>query len=397
MAEKLTSFRDSTRLRAGALAGPRNVFGLLGIVGLLAAAVGFLVNRDQFFYSYFLAFVFWLTVALGCLFFVLVNHLARAGWSVAVRRIAEVGAGAVPVFAILFLPVLFGLPRLFPWLQPGAAEHDALIHHKAGYLNPVFFLIRAAVYFGVWSLLGRYFLKGSVSQDESGDPRTTVRLQSRAAPSMILFAITLSFMAIDWMMSMDPHWYSTIFGVYIFSGSTLAGFAFITLVIAGLRSRRILEHTLRTDHFQDLGRLMFAFSVFWAYIGFSQYFLIWYGNIPEETLWFVGTWRQVGLFLAVGRFAVPFVFLMPRWTKRRPWIVTLLALWVLFMQSVDLYWMIIPNLHPEGAVLSWMGAATFSGVGGVYLYVFLRMLGGRALIPVGDPRLRESLALEHLY
>jgi hypothetical protein len=286
-------------------------------------------------------------------------------------------------------------------MEPGAADHDALLQHKEGYLNLAFFLVRAAVYFAVWAWLGWYFLRRSTAQDESGDPRTTVLLQTRAAPGMILFALTVSFMAVDWLMSMDPHWYSTIFGVYIFSGSTLAGFAFITLVLSGLRRRGFLSHTIRTDHFQDMGRLMFAFSVFWAYIGFSQYFLIWYGNIPEETLWFVhrseGTWKQVGLFLAVGRFAVPFVLLMPRWTKRRPAIVALLAAWILFMQSVDLYWMIIPNLHHEGAVFSWMGAATFSGVGGVFLFLYLRTLAGRALLPVGDPRLRESLALEHLY
>lgn len=385
----------------GGLARPMMIYAVLGVLGLVASAVGYATEREQFFHSYLTAYVFGLTVCLGCLFFVMLQHLTRAGWSVAVRRVAEAAASLVPLFIVLFIPVLLGRGELFHWTHHDAVEHDHLLQHKHGYLNLTFFLIRAAVYLVVWMVLARYFYSRSVAQDESGDPMITVRMQRWAAPGMILFAFTLTFMGFDWLMSMDPHWYSTIFGVYVFSGSSLVGYAFLTLAMTGLRWNGFLRQAVRVDHYQDMGRLMFAFAVFWAYIAFSQYFLIWYGNIPEETVWYVhrmeGSWKTLSYFLAVGHFAVPFVLLMSRWTKRRPWFVTALAAWMLFVHYIDLYWIIMPNFRHEGVAGHWLDLTCLVGVWGVFIALLLHRLAGKALIPVGDPRLRESMALEHLY
>jgi hypothetical protein len=392
---------DVFRVPVESWASTKTFFAGLAVVGIALSAVGFFVDRAQFFHSYLTAFVFVLTIALGCLFFVMLQHVTRAGWSVAVRRMAEVSASTVPFFVILFIPVLFGLGELFHWTHSGAVEHDALLQHKSGYLNVIFFLIRAAFYFLVWALLARYFLGRSLAQDTTKDPMITVQMQRRAAPGIILFAFTLSFMAFDWLMSMDPHWYSTIFGVYTFAGTATASFAFLAIASMSLRRGGCLVNTVRVDHYQDLGRLMFAFSVFWAYISFSQFFLIWYGNIPEETIFYVhrieGSWKTLSYFLAIGHFAVPFVLLMSRWTKRKPSFVTAMATWMLVIHYLDIYWLVMPNFHHEGVQFHWLDLACLAGVLGVFLTVFTRKLVGHALVPVGDPRLPECLSVEHLY
>jgi hypothetical protein len=395
-----TSLPDPIQVPAGGWPRARRIFDVIAAGGLLLSVLGFMVNRPQFYYSWLVALVFVLTVALGTLLFVMLQHITRAGWSVAIRRQAEVSAYLVPHFLILFLPILLGIREIYPWARPDALQ-DSLVRYKHAYLNVPFFLIRAVIYFGVWTLLARYFLRRSLFQDTSKDFRVTLDLQRRAAPGIILYGLTLTFMAFDWLMSGDPHWYSTIFGVYIFAGNTLAAFAFLTLVAITLRHGGWLRHTVRADHYQDLGRFMFAFAVFWAYIAFSQFFLIWYGNMPEETEWYVhritGSWKAFSYFLAAGHFAVPFVLLMPRWTKRRPRFVAALAVWILLMHFLDVHWIVMPRLHAEGFAPSWIDLVTVVGIAGVFLSLYTRRLAAHALVPVGDPRLPEALALEHLY
>ena len=395
-----TSLPDPIQVPADAWPRVRRFTLVIAALGVLLSLIAFVVSRPQFYHSWLVAFTFVLTIVLGTLFFVMLQHITRAGWSVAIRRLAEVSASLLPIFAVLFLPVLIGVRELYPWSRPEALE-DHLIAHKRPYLNLPFFLIRAVLYFGIWTLLSRYFLRRSVLQDETKDFRLTLDLQRTAAPGIIVYALTLTFMAFDWLMSGEPKWYSTIFGVYIFAGNTLAAFAFLTLVATALRRGGWLVHTLRTDHYQDLGRFMFAFSVFWAYIAFSQFFLIWYGNMPEETEWYAhrieGSWKAASYFLAAGHFAVPFVLLMPRWTKRRPRFVAALAVWILAMHYLDMYWIVMPRLHHHEFAPSWVDLGTLMAVSGVFLFFFVRRLAAKALVPVGDPRLPESLALEHLY
>jgi hypothetical protein len=392
---------DKFEVPAGAWKGARTLFVAAAVGGFLLAALGFAVDREQFFYSYLTAYVFFLTLCLGALFFTLVQHLSRAGWSVAVRRLAEAAGWAVPVFAVLFLPLLPGLGVVFHWAQPGAAAHDPVLAQKSGYLNVPFFLVRMALYFVIWTVIARYFYGRSVRQDESRDPMITVVLQRRAAPAMVLYALTFSFMSFDCLMSLTPHWFSTIFGVYVWSGGVLSALAFLTLVSFAIRRESGLSDVLRTDHFQDLGRLLFAFTVFWAYIAYSQFMLIWYGNLPEETVWFLprihGSWGWASLVLGLGHFAVPFMLLMSRWLKRRPVLVAATAVWVLLMCYFDIFWMVMPNLHHDVFRLSWLDLVCVIAVGGVFLSVFTAKLARAKLVPAGDPRLPESLALEHAY
>ena len=299
--------------------------GVLGLAGIGGAyALG--QENSQFYFSYLTAFAYFLSIALGGLFFVLIQFATRAGWSVVVRRIAEQVMATLPVFAILFIPVIFGMHDLYHWTHaelydPTSDQYDKILAGKQGYLNESFFLIRAGVYFVVWIALSQYFLKKSLSQDESGDKGITAQLQKWSALGLALYAMTQTFAAFDWLMSLDPHWYSTMYGVYFFAGGFVAIFAVLAIFTIRLSTPDgVLNGIATEEHFHDLGKLLFGFTVFWAYIAFSQYFLIWYSNIPEETLFYKhrmeSGWMNVSIFLMIGHFAVPFFLLMSRHMKR---------------------------------------------------------------------------------
>ena len=298
-----------------------------GVLGIgLTAAIEFMSERGSagFFHRYLFAFCVCLTISLGSLFFVLVQHLTKAGWSASVRRIAEIlSLGNLPL-AVLFLPilvsVLMGSHALYEWNDPEAVKHSSLLAGKSGYLNAGFFAVRAVVYFAVWILLTRLFVGTSIRQDVIGSPDLTSQMEGLSAPGTLAFSLTSSFAAIDWLMSLAPEWFSTIFGVYIFAGCLVSCFATMSLVVLWLKSRGFLAKAVTVEHQHDLGKLLFAFTCFWAYIAFSQYFLIWYANIPEETVWFkwrlTPAWTPVSVFLALGHFVLPFVFFMSRHIKR---------------------------------------------------------------------------------
>jgi len=356
--------------------------------------------RIQFFWSYLVAFLFWLSIGLGGLFFVIVQFATRAGWSVVVRRLAECLMAGLPLFVLLFLPIAAGLHDLFHWTHAEAVAGDVFLQRKAGYLNEPFFYARAGLYFVVWAALGLWYYRLSVRQDGDGDPAHTKRMQWWSGPAIVLFALSLTFAAFDWIMSLDPHWYSTMYGVYYFAGAIVAAFATLGLLAVALRRAGVLRDVVTVEHFHDLGKLMFAFTVFWAYIAFSQYFLIWYANIPEETVWYAhrweGSWRDVTILLGVGHFALPFFFLLPRGVKRRTPTLVAAAVWLLLMHLVDLHWQVMPSLHPHGVHVTLADALTFVGVGGLYTGVVGLLLRRRAAVPLRDPRLAESLAFENV-
>src|SRR5512134_1659927 len=284
------------------------VFALLG-----AAACAILGAADprQFFFSWLVSFLFFLSLALGALFFVLIQYAAQGGWGIVVRRIGETTFATVPVMAALFLPVLLGLHDLYEWSAPGAAEHDALLRWKAPFLNVPFFLLRAALYFGCWSFIALLYYRVSRRQDATGDPALSARLRRLAGPAIIVLALTQTFASIDWIMSLTPHWYSTIFGVYFFAGSFVAFIALLSVVASAMRRVRLLDTVITAEHLQDIGKLLFGFTAFWAYIAFSQFFLVWYPNLPEETIWYKerleGSWSTISLLLMAGHFGVPFL------------------------------------------------------------------------------------------
>lgn len=370
----------------------------LGLVGLALLAVPAWGDPQRALAAWLVALVTLLTIALGCLYFVLIHTAMQGGWGVAVRRVAENAAATLPLFALLFLPLAIGRGQLYPWVHAEAA--DALLRWKRPYLNEGFFLARAAFYFVVWSAIAWWFLRLSRKQDVAPDPLLAARLRRWSGPLLIPLGLTHTFAAFDWLMSLDPHWYSTIFGVYSFSGSLVAAFAFLAMATASLRRSGPMSAAWSAEHLHDLGKLLFTFTVFWAYIGFSQYFLIWYGNLPEETVFFrhrlQGTWGNLSVLLAVGHFAAPFLFLLLRATKRSPVALSVAAAWLLAMHWLDVSWLVLPSLPGTGGGLGLTDAGALLAVGGAFLGTFGWLTRGHPLLPVGDPRLAESMAFENV-
>lgn len=380
----------------------RRVWRIAAVVGALGAvASAVLAGGDprQFSFSWLIAFLYFLSLALGATYFVLIHYATQAGWGVVVRRVAENAAATLPLFVVLFVPLVFRMGDLFPWSVPGAAAADHVLHGKEPYLNRGFFLARAAICFAAWSAIALAYAVASRRQDASGDLATSARLRRWAGPAILVLAITQTFAAVDWIMSLEPHWYSTIFGVYAFSGSFVGFLAFLAIVVVAVRRAGLLREVVTPEHLHDMGKLVFAFVVFWAYIGFSQYFLIWYGNIPEETVFFLqrttGSWRAASALLATGHFAVPFFFFLPRSVKRSPAALATGSAWVLLMHLVDVYWLVAPVLHPDGVHVGAADVAAFVAVGGMFFAVFGRLTTAAPLVPLRDPRVAESLALEN--
>lgn len=372
----------------------------LAVLGIVLAVVAAIVDRERFAPAYLTGFVFVTTVGLGGLFFVLIQHLTRAGWSVGPRRQMEWLSGILPVSAALFLPVAVLAHDLYrEWMGPEAAN-DEVLRGKAAYLNPTFFYVRAVVFLAAWTVLALWFWRTSRKQDESGDPALTVKMQLSSAPCVVIFALTLTFAAFDWLMSLDPHWYSTIFGVYIFAGSATSSLATLALMTLALQSAGIMGKVSTVEHRHDIGKLLFGFIVFWAYIGFSQFLLIWYANIPEETIFYLhrleGSWKTVSLTLLFGHFIVPFIVLLSRHAKRHPGVLGAASVLILVMHYVDIYWLVMPNFLHEGASPSWIDLAGLLGPLGIgALAVVLRARRSPAY-PLRDPRLTEAMHVENL-
>jgi hypothetical protein len=388
--------------RAGRWAAAGGAAGIVALLAALGAAyAGGEGGSGRFFHAWLVSWLFFLSLALGALFFVMLQHLTRAGWSVVVRRVAEIVASTLAPLALLGMPLVLGLGELYPWAGGGHAAHGAhaaAIEAKRAYLNVPFFLARAALYFAVWIALAWRFASRSRAQDASGDPRLTVGLERLAAPGMVLFALTVSFFSFDWLMSLNPLWSSTIFGVYFFAGCAVGFFALLPPMLAWLQARGLARHAVSMEHYHDMGKLVFAFVVFWAYIAFSQYMLMWYANLPEETVWYrvrqQGGWAYVSLLLLAGHFLAPFVALLSRYPKRRPRLLVAVAAWVLFMHWVDVYWLVKPGRI--SGMPGMLDALCFVAVGCLVFAAAAARLRTLSLVPVKDPRLDESLRFENV-
>jgi hypothetical protein len=375
------------------------VLATIGIAGSLLLARGSEGGMDHLLETYLVSFAFFLSISLGALFFVLLQHCTRAGWSVVVRRVAEALAGNVWLMAVLAIPVVLGMDHLYHWTDTAAAAHDPLLAGKLGFLNPSFFIVRLIAYFIIWGVMASFLHRTSIAQDKSGDPALTLRMERFSAPGMVLFALSLNFAAFDLLMSLDPHWFSTIFGVYYFAASVVAFLAVMPKILYGLQTRGILKNAVTVEHYHDFGKLLFGFTVFWAYIAFSQYMLIWYGNLPEETEWFLkrqtGEWTTVSLMLIFGHFVVPFLLLVSRFIKRRPLLLALTGGYVALMCWVDIYWLAIPEFSPGVARFGLLDVLCLLGMSGVFSAVVLFRLSRHSVIAEKDPRLEESLAFEN--
>jgi hypothetical protein len=370
---------------------------VVGVVALALCVVGWLVAPAQFYASWLLGVVYWVGISIGCLALSMIHHLTGGTWGVPVRRVWEAAAGVLPLLALLFVPLLLRLEVLYPWARDAAAD-DAILQHKAAYLNEPFFLARFALYFVVWIGLAWSLQRLSDRQDRAADPRLTKRAQVIAAPGLVLWAFVTTFAYVDWLMSLEPHWFSTIYGVYFFGGSGMAAMAFLILAGVVLARRPPFDHWLGRRHFHDWGKLLFAFVLLWTYFALSQFLIIWSGNLPEETIWYLHRmthgWQYVGLALALLQFAVPFALLLSRGLKRNPRALAGVALFILLMRWVDHLWQIAPSFHPNGFALHWLDVAAPLAVGGLWLAAFAWLFGRRPVVPVHDPYLEESLGDE---
>lgn len=376
----------------------------VGIAALIYWSTLFQLDHGRAMFGYLFAFIVVLSLGLGSMVFVLIQHVTRAGWSVAVRRLPETAISIMPLFLLLFIPIALFMHDIFPWTH---VEHmDAILQKKQGYLNENFFLIRSFGYLIIWSVMGIWFYKSSVKQDEGGRFGITRMNQAISAPGIIIFGLTLTFAGFDWVMSLQPHWYSTIFGVYFFAGSLLFALAFMTLMAMLLQSMGFLKNVITGDHYHDLGKLLFGFTIFWAYIGFSQFMLYWYGNIPEEIEFYTHRmhhgWDKISWALPVIHFFMPFFALMSRTLKRVRLVLTINCLWVITVHLVDLYWLIMPtyqdpNVHegPPHLHVAMVDVLATVGMFSLFFGAFLLVLSRNKIVPVGDPRFQESLAFEN--
>jgi hypothetical protein len=367
----------------------------IGGVLLAICVVGGMADMSQFFQSYLVAFLFWLGITLGSLALLMVQHLTGGNWALVIRRILEAGTRTLPLMAVAALPLLFGMKTLYVWSQPG--QTDPVIVAKRLYLNPEFFIARMVLYFAIWFLLAYLLNKWSRTEDTAGHPHVWERMEGLSGIGLVLYGFTVTFAGIDWVMSLEPRWYSTIYGMLFMVGQALAAMAFSVTMLIWLSEREPLSRVVRASHFGDLGSFLLTFVMLWAYLEFSQFLIIWGGNLSEEIPWYIrrmqGTWGRVGLLLVLLNFALPFFLLLFRHVKRRTRSLLIVASIVLLMRLVDMYWMVLPAFGGGDARLTWMNIVLPLGMGGVWFAYFVWQLQKMPMLPVHDPRL-EGLA-EH--
>ena len=368
---------------------------LAGVGGLIVSAIGGLFNPTQFFQSYLMAYMLCLGTSLGCLALGMVHQLSGGAWGVVLRRPIGAAARVLPLLTLLFLPILFGMSRLYIWTHADVVAASETLRHKQPYLNVPFFIVRAVIYFLVWNGIS-YFLNAlSLEQDRTGDPAIARRMQRLSAGGLVAYGLTITFASFDWLMSITPDWYSTIFGVLILGGQGLSAMAFLIVAIFWLSRRPPLDAIIKPDHFHDAGNLTLMFVMLWAYFSFSQYLLIWAGNLPQEISWYQHRlqtgWRAVGILLIVFHFAVPFVILLLRRVKREATDLMRLAVGILVMRLVDLFWLIAPDFHRGGISVSWLDILLPASLAAIWLGAVVWQLRGRAILPVHDPEFDETL------
>lgn len=377
----------------------------VGVVGLALCFVGAFFNSEQFFRSYLLAYVFWMGITLGCFAIMMLHHMSGGAWGIVIRRLLESGSRMLPMMALFFVPLVFGLHDLYSWARPEEVARDEVLQHKRVYLNIPFFLVRTVIYFVVWISVSRFLNKWSLEQDRTGSPPPR-KFQLLSGPGLVLYGLTITFASIDWVMSLEPHWFSTIFGISFMGGQALSALAFVIVVLTLLSGRKPLSDVVSSTHFHDLGKLLLAFIMLWAYFAFSQYLIIWSGNLREETPWYLsriqGGWGWIGVLLILFHFVLPFLLLLSRDLKRNARMLIKVAVVIIFMRLVDLFWIIVPASSHGGADVThaslpiywiWMYLMAPVGLGGVWLAGFLWQLKGRPLLPLKDPYLQQ--AIEH--
>jgi hypothetical protein len=375
----------------------------VGAAALAACLAGAFLSPDAFFRGYLFAYVFFTGLSLGCLAVAMLHHLTGGAWGISIRRILESGTRTLPLIAVLFVPIALGMKHLYSWSRPEVVATDAVLQAKQAYLNVPFFLARTAFYFVVWIAVAYFLNRWSLEQDHGGSERLTRKLQLLSAGGLVAYGLTMTFASIDWVMSLEPRWFSTMYGVLYIAGQALNALAFATAVLVLLSRQAPFAGYVRPSHFHDLGKLLLAFVMFWSYVAFAQYLIIWAGNLPEEIPWYMrrlsGGWGWLGAALVVLHFALPFLLLLPEGANRNRRLLASVAALVVLMRLVDVYWLVRPVFTQTGSSpatahfqIHWLDLAAAIGVGGIWLSVFLWQLEERPLLPVNDPEFAKAPA-----
>jgi hypothetical protein len=373
----------------------------LGVGALAVCGLGAMQSVEQFLRSYLFAFFFWVSVPIGALGLLMIQHLSGGRWGALLRRFFEAWSRTLPFALVLFLPVLLGYAKIYPWAHP--AEGDRIVAHKALYLNGAFWIGRAVFYFALWSLFAWLFSKWSAEQDRDGlTPRLSSNYQALGGGGLVALVLSVSFASIDWGMSLNPHWFSTIYGVIYLVGAAMAVMALSIVLLARFAHDEPFLHVVRKDTIHDLGKLLFAFNMLWAYTNLSQFLIIWSGNLPEEIPFYLarvnGAWGALGLFVVLFHFVVPYAILLSRDVKRSLRLLAPVAGWLVLMRLVDTYWMIGPDLAGHHGAESaafhphWMDVLAPVGLGAIFVHLFLRQLKSRPLVPQHEAELEPEAA-----
>jgi hypothetical protein len=372
---------------------------IVGIAGLVIGAIGAFIRPGQFLPSWLIGFTFCLGLSLGSLALLMMQHMVGGQWGLVTRRIYEAASRLTLFCAVLVLPIVFTLPRLFSWARPEVVSADEILQVKQVYLNVPFFLIRLVVYFLVWIGCTYYLTKWSDAQDRGQVAVTeadTRRFRVISGPGLVAYVVLMSLAAVDWLMSLDPHWYSTIFGFILVAGQTLGSLSFAVAILAILVQREPMAGVVRTSNFHDLGKLMLAFVMLWTYFSFSQFLIIWAGNLPEEITFYLtrfhGGWQYVSVLILVGHFVLPFTLLLSADLKKRPKLLAQIAWFIIAMRLVDLIWLVAPNFNHDGLPISLANVFIPVGLAGIWVYLFAAQLRRRPLVPINDPYFKEMLA-----
>lgn len=381
------------RIQQGAL--------IVGALFSVLLVIGFFVDRAQFFQSYLFAFSFWAGISIGSLALLMLQHLTGGGWGLVIRRVLEASTRTLPLVLVLFVPIVLGAHSLYRWTHQEELEKHPVLMEKAKYLNLSFFTVRAAIYFAIWLALAYFLNRWSLLQDRTADRGLKKRMQMLSGPGMVLFVFTVTFASVDWFMSLDPEWFSTIYGLIFVAAWALSALAFTIAVMALLSKQAPVSEFIGQYHFHDLGKLLLALVMLWSYFAFSQFLIVWSGNLPEEIRWYHprihGAWGAIALLVVVLHFAFPFLFLLSRSFKRNAGKLALVATLVLVMRLVDFFWTIAPTFTGKHFNLSWMDLVAPIALGGLWLALFARTLASRALIPINDPMYETVLEQKHAH
>lgn len=367
---------------------------IAGVVGIVLLVVGAVFDLTQFFQSYLYAYMFWFAFSLGPLAALMVQFLTGGKWGLVIRRPAEAAALTLPLMALLFIPIIVGIPQLYSWADPEVIANDPIVAFKTPYLNVPFFIGRAVLYFAIWIGLAYLYSRWSDRQDRENDLIYTGRMRAISGPGIILYVLTLTFAVTDWVMSLEPHWYSTILGVIFLVGQALVTLALMIFILRLFGDKPPLSRVAGIDRIHDLGKLLFVATVFWAYTGYAQYVITWAGNLQEFTPWYLhrisGGWQWLAYLLILGQFIVPFFLLLSRRFKRQIRILVLIAAYIVLMRFLDVYWLIQPAFHPDEFHISWVDFAAVLAIGGLYVALFARNLKSKPLLPAVDQRMGEA-------